>query len=294
MSLLDPWVPPGFDDFWAETARGAASAALDWELAESDQKSPTGHRVRTLRFRGSDGQRREGWLATDGSNPSPGFLWVPPYGRWSMSPNEYGTRPGYASLSLNFFGESAFHDEAYTLERGYFAEGATDPKTWVFRRMFQDAVIALRILEAQPEVASERIGAMGLSQGGGIAIWLGAWFPLVRAVCADFPFLSAMRSVFANKVHRFPLKELTDLMESGHHDEVMRCVSFYDTVNQATRCRVPTLVVAGLKDPAVRPEAVQATYDALAGPKEIERINFGHDWHPSMVARNQAWLDRWL
>ncbi|MGE0001614.1 MAG: acetylxylan esterase [Fimbriimonadaceae bacterium] len=294
MNLLEPWVPVGFDEFWKETLGEAESATLDWHLAESDRKSPTGHRVRVVQFRGVSGERREGWLATDRDEPGPGFLWVPPYGRWSMPPNEYGTRRGYVSLSLNFFGESAFHEENYTPERGYFAEGATDARDWVFRRMFQDSVIGLRILAEQAEADADRLGAVGLSQGGGIAIWLGAWSPLIRAVCADFPFLSAMRWVLSRKIHRYPLKELTDLMEQGNEDAVMRTLAFFDTVNQATRCEVPTLVVAGLKDPAVKTEQVEATFDALAGPKEIDRIDFGHDWHPSMVARNQTWLDRWL
>lgn len=294
MTLLEPWLPEGFEQFWKDTVAEAEEAPLDWSLAESDRVSPTGHRVRTLEFRSVSGERRHGWLATDSDRPAPAFLWIPPYGRWSMPPNEYGTRPGYASLSLNFFGEPSFHEEAYRPERGYFADGAASRQTWVFRRMFQDSVLALRILAEQPDVAPERIGAMGLSQGGGIAIWLGAWLPLVRAVVADFPFLSGMRWVLSHNVHRYPLKELTDFMEAGHKEKVMETLAYFDTVNQATRCRVPTLVVAGLRDPAVRPAQVEATYAALAGEKEIASIDFGHDWHPSMVERNQAWLDRWL
>ncbi|MES1227351.1 MAG: acetylxylan esterase, partial [Armatimonadota bacterium] len=70
-------------------------------------------------------------------------------------------------------------------------------------------------------------------------------------------------------------------------------VSYYDTVNVATRCHVPTLVTAGTKDPSVRPAQAEALFDALPGRKKYELMDWGHDWHSSMVARNLAWLDEW-
>lgn len=291
-----PPIPEDFDAFWAETVGAALAAPLEIERKRSDRHRP-GFGIDSLTFRGIDGSRRHGWVAVpNGASRAPGFLWVPPYGRWSMLPDDYGTRDGYVSLSLNFFGEGPFHEEAYTPARGYFAEGADSPETWVFRRMFQDAVVALRVLEAMPEVDEGRLAAMGLSQGGGIAVWLGSWCRKVKAVCADYPFLSGMEWVLGQQITRYPLRELTDFMASVPlgRERVMHTVSYFDTVSQASRCQVPTLVTAGLRDPAVRPQQARAVFDALAGPKQLAEIDWGHDWHPSMVERNRAWLDRWL
>ncbi|MFX4921939.1 acetylxylan esterase, partial [Acinetobacter baumannii] len=76
--------------------------------------------------------------------------------------------------------------------------------------MFQDATIAARVLQAQIEVDEDSIGAMGMSQGAGMSIWLGAWSPIVKAVCADMPFLAGINKTLTGSVYRYPLKELTD------------------------------------------------------------------------------------
>ncbi|MBS1715960.1 MAG: acetylxylan esterase [Armatimonadetes bacterium] len=291
--LFGPYLPEDFDAFWDDVTAEAVSAPMDYKRSGTNDYLKSGFRVESLTFRGIDGGTRHGWIAFPvDALRLPGFLWVPPYGRWSMMPDQYGTRDGMVSLSFNFFGESAFHKEDYVPSRGYFADGAGSRDTWVFKRMYQDAVIALRVLQSQSEADEDRLGAMGLSQGGGIALWLGAWCRQVKTVVGDFPFLSAMRWVLSQRVHRYPLKELvefTDTLPLGR-EQIGHVLSYFDTVNHATRCRVPTLVTLGTKDPAVRSEQVRAVFDALPGPKELAEIDYGHDWHPSMVGRNRDWL----
>lgn len=295
--LFAPYLPEDFDEFWTETSALADAAPLDYHRSGTNDYLRSGFQVESLEFRGIDGTARYGWIAAPhDAHRNPAFLWVAPYGRWSMMPEEYGTRAGFTSLSFNFFGEGAFHEEDYTPARGYFADGALKPKTFVFRRMVQDAMIAMRVLEAQPEADENRLAASGLSQGGGMAIWLGAWCKRVKCVAADFPFLAAMRWVLSQRIHRYPLKELTDLADSQPlgREQILHTLSYYDTLNHAARCQVPTLVSLGLKDPAVRPEQVRAIYEALPGKKELVELDWGHDWHPSMIERNLDWMRQCL
>ncbi|MCB0826426.1 MAG: acetylxylan esterase [Armatimonadetes bacterium] len=294
---LEPYVPPGFEAFWRETTQIAQDAPLDYSVESVSEPSTPGHDLRVLSFRGISGERLHGWLAVPYSDViHPGFLWIAPYSRWSMQPNEYGVRSGYTSLSFNFFGESAFHREDYTPARGYFADGVSSRETWIFRRMFQNAVIALRILADQAAVDENRLACAGMSQGGGIGIWMGAWVQQVKAVIADMPFLGGMPWVLQAKAFRYPLKELTDFMaESAGNDAAVReTLSYFDTINQASFCQVPTRVTLGLRDPAVRPEQARAVFDALPGVKELEEIDFGHDWHPRMIEGGQDWFRKHL
>lgn len=297
--MITPDPPVDLIPFWSELVSEALAAPLDGTRSVHPVQGvgEPGFRVETLSFRGMDGGARHGWIAVpEGGRHVPAFLWIPPYSRWSMKPNAYGTRPGYASMSFNFFGESAFHDEVYRPERGYFADGADDPSTWVFRRMTQDAILALRWLRVQVEVDENRLAAAGMSQGGGMAIWLGAVCELVRCVAADMPFLAGTRWMFAQRVHRYPLKELVDFMDSFPmgRETVLNTLAYFDTVHLAQHCRVPTLVSLGQKDPAVRPEQVRAVHEVLPGEKSLVEYDWGHDWHPDMVRNNQAWFDRWL
>jgi cephalosporin-C deacetylase len=291
--MFDDREPPeDFETFWRHAASDANAVRLDYRRVPTDLRSPTGHLVEKLTFEGSTGLLH-GWIAFEaGVRRAPSFVWLPPYGRESKLPDEYGTRAGFTSFSFNFHGLEAFHQERYAIDRGYFAEGAGDPETWIFRRMFIDALVATRVLQAQPEVDEDRIGAAGLSQGGGMAIWLGAWCPIVRAVCADLPFLGRMASSLGGQVFRYPKKELTDAMASMPVGEqrVLNTVRYYDTVFHAAFCSKPTQVSLGLKDPASRPDSVRAIFEALPGPKKLMELDWGHDWHPDMIRNNANWL----
>lgn len=292
MSEQIPYPPEDFDSFWADASAEANSVKLDFHRSLTNDYSLPGFVVESIDFQGMTG-RVQGWIAyPEGARRLPGFVWVPPYGRESLLPNQYGTREGFVSLSFNFHGLGAFHQEKYAVDRGYFAQGADDPETWIFRRMLQDAIIATRVLQAQIEVDEDKIGAMGMSQGAGISIWLGAHCPIIKAVCADMPFLSGITNTIMNTVYRYPLKELRDLMDSIPLGEarVLNTLSYFDTMNQATRCEVPTHVSLGLKDPACKPDTVRAVFEALPGKKELSVYDWGHDWHPDMVANNRNWL----
>jgi cephalosporin-C deacetylase len=290
-------LPEDFAAFWKEMQAVADGVKLDYHRSLKNDFNLPGFVVETLSFTGVGGSTIYGWLAyPEGARRLPGFLWVPPYGRESLLPNAYGTREGYVSTSFNFFGHEAFHQEKYVMSRGYFAEGASDPETWIFRSMYQNAAIAARVLQAQIEVDEDRLGAMGMSQGGGISIWLGANCPLIKAVCADMPFLSDMQNALAGNIYRYPLKELTDYMDSipFGRERVLNTVAYFDTMNLASVCHRPTSVSLGLKDPAVRPNQVHAVFDALPGPKELREYDWGHDWHEEMIPSNRAWFDRYL
>ncbi len=293
MRLQEPYLPDGFDEFWKGVIEEADSAPLEFDRRHQSSVVRDGFQVDEFSFRGVKGETLNGWIASPlDARRSPAFQWIAPYGRWSMPPNEYGTRPGMVSLSFNFHGEPSFHEESYKPERGYFAKGIGSKETWVFKTMFQNSFIAQRILGSLPEVDPARCSAMGLSQGGGLAVWLGAFSPLVKSVVGDLPFGAARPLVFGQKLIRYPLKEIVDFMDEaeGNRSDAMHTMAYFDTVNLATKCNVPTLLTLGERDPAVKDFEVESIYAALPGVKHLERIDWGHDWHPSMVERNQEWM----
>lgn len=292
MSLV-PYVPEDFDAFWLEVLDEARQVPLDFHRSLRNEYNAPGFIVESFHYLGMGGRRLNGWIAyPEGARRLPGFLWIPPYGRESVLPNRYGTREGFVSLSINFHGESPFHQEEYIPSRGYFAFGADSPDSWIFKTMFQNAWLATRVLQALPEADEDRLAAMGMSQGGGIAIWLGAHCDLIKAVCADMPFLCGMNVMLGNQVYRYPVKELYDFAETIPlgMERVKNTIAYFDTLNQATRCHVPTQVTLGERDPACRPEQVEALFEALNGPKLLRRYPGGHDWDFGMVDHNRQWL----
>lgn len=292
--MLAPYVPEDFDQFWAEAVAEATHSPLDFHRDRAHVYDFDGFAVETFEFRSTSGMKLHGWIALPESAPkkAPCFLWIPPYGRESTLPNEYSTREGMVSMSFNFHGNPAFHQEDYQPMSGYFAEGVEDPKTWIFRRMLMDCLLAVRALRSQLDVDEDRCAVAGLSQGGGMAIWTGAHAIGVRAVVADLPFLSCMPYVFGRNVYRYPLKEITDFANTIPlgMERVNYTMSYFDTINQATRLRVPSLISYGVKDPSCRPDTVTAVYNAIPGPKRLIEYPGGHDWDPSMIHTNRSFL----
>ncbi len=292
-----PLMPDDFDDFWAEAVSEVKQFKPEIQRSITNDFDSPGFIVNSLSFSALGGRRLNGWIAyPEGARRRPAFLWTPPYGRESVLPNAYGTRDGFTSLSFNFHGESSFHREAYVPARGYFSVGAEDPESFIFRQMFQDAYVAARVLQSQIEVDEDRVAAMGMSQGAGISIWLAAQCPIIKAVCADMPFLANIAQTLTQSIYRYPLKELSDYMDQIPlgHERVLSTLPYFDTINHATRCDKPTLVSLGLKDPAVRPANARAVYEALPAEKLLVTYDWGHDWHPHMIHQNRAWLSRHL
>lgn len=290
-------IPEDFNDFWAEAVAQAMAIPIQFTRSLRVTYPHPSHVVETMTFNAVGGRELHGWIAyPHGVRRNPGFLWIPPYGRESKLPDEYGTRDGLVSMSFNFHGHEAFHQQKYIVSRGYFGQGIGSPETWIFREMLQSCIIATRVLQAQLEVDENRLAAMGMSQGGGLAIWLGAWSPVIKVVCADMPFLGDIQNTVRAQVHRYPLKEVTDAMTELPLGEarVMNTLSYFDTASQASRCQKPTHVSLGLKDPACRPPTVRTIYEALPGPKELKVYDWGHDWHPDMIPANRDWLLHYL
>jgi cephalosporin-C deacetylase len=285
-----PEIPEDFDAFWQEAFDRANVSPLDYARQKQSQVSLETHDIELISFRSIEGSRVNGWLALPKKRLGKArcFVWVPPYGRESNLPNNYTTREGFVSLSFNFFGHDAFHQETYQTHRGYFADGILDPNTCVFKRMAQDVFIAVRVLRSQLEADEDRLAVCGMSQGAGMAIWAGAHSPHVKLVCADMPFLCGMQETFSKPIYRYPLKEVTDFAETVPlgMERVLYTLAYFDTVNQSTRVKVPTLVSYGLKDPACKPANVKAAYDAIPSKKTLVEYQGGHDWDPGMVNIN--------
>ncbi|MCH8274534.1 MAG: acetylxylan esterase, partial [Armatimonadetes bacterium] len=292
-NLFSPYSPEDFDEFWAEAAQEAQAAPLDFQRSRKDSRMLDRFWVETFRFRGVSGETLHAWIAIpdEREGRAPAFLCIPAYGRESHLPDAYSTRRGMVSVCFNFFGGPAFHKEEYAPSRGYFAQRIEDPNTWVFRAMAQNCLIAVRVLRAQLEANEDRLAVAGFSQGGGMAVWTGALSPYIKAVCADAPFLSAMRYVMEKPVYRYPLKEVTDYAAEIPlgMERVMNTLSYFDTVNHATRLRAPTQVSFGRRDPACIPPTVRAVYDAVQVEKNLIEYDTGHDWNPGMIEANRAW-----
>jgi uncharacterized protein len=86
-------------------------------------------------------------------------------------------------------------------ERGCGASGGS-ALSWGWRDV-EDVPAAIAFLQAQPDVDSNRIGAMGISTGGEIALNAAARYPAVRAVFSDGAGFSTEADIPAETVEDY-------------------------------------------------------------------------------------------
>ncbi len=300
-ALLKPNIPPSFTDFWHSITKDAMQYPLNYKatsiLSEVDTEH---HTVYNIEFNGIKDEKRHGWIAIpkeiQQNEQCPAFIWLNPYGSWSTPPNKYTTRPGYISLSFNFHGLPSIHDEKYSVARGYFTNGIESRNTFTYKYFYQDAILAARILQDHPNVDRNRISCMGLSQGGGMSIWMNTFCPIIQSACADLPFFVGVEYILSHRFYRYPIKEIPDYLEKHNLnlDDILNETLYFDTLNIATFNKNPLLISLGLKDPACKPEAIRALYENVSSEKQLIEYPGGHDYDQHMVQNNLNWVNNTL
>lgn len=294
--ILPPYPPDDFNEFWDRMESERSHRSPAWVREHRPDEDIDTHRIERIDFQGDTENPLHGWIALPQGTalPAPAFLWPHAYGLESHVPDAYSCYPGYISMSYNMHGLGAYHHEKYTPEKGYFTKGIEDPDNWIFHAFVRDALRALDILAAQPEVDPSHLYCAGLSQGGGLGIMLSAATDRIRAACADLPFLSSMPWAI-KKAYRYPYKEFADWASRRAlgMEAVLGTLAYFDTLNCATRAKCPIQVSYGTRDPACTPNTVMAIYKALPEPKNLLVYeDHGHDWHPTMPLHNAAWFRR--
>lgn len=133
----------------------------------------------------------------------------------------------------------------------------------------RDARAAVRY--AKQRLPDGKLGVIGYSMGGAIAIQLAAAEPAIEAIVADSPFAS-MREVVAfayqrRRVPTRPILDLTDALTRWRYGYPFQAVRPIDVVGRiAPR---PLLLIHGTADQTIPVEHSQLLYEAAGEPKEL-------------------------
>lgn len=220
---------------------------------------------------------------------------------------------GYAILALDVRGQCGETPDQRVYPSGSFSGwmtlGLESPHCHYFRQVYLDAARAVEALANQPEVDKERIGCIGKSQGGGLAIVaaglinaLGEEVGLesqAKAVTAAIPFLTDFRRGYQLQ-NGGPLDELAwyfQLHDPEHkrEEKVFRTLDYFDAVNFAPWVGSATLVSMGLKDTVCPPPTIYSLYRAISGEKKLLVYpEYGHESPDEFVDRQIEFLAREL
>lgn len=278
---------PDFEQFWAETLAEAKGPLKD-EVRTIDYPVPN-VRAFDVCYEGFRGARVGGWylLPAEGSAccPLPALVFFHGYSgaRSEISVYLPWVLQGYAVLAVDVRGQSGLSTDpgGYSLGhvRGWLTQGILDEHEYYYRGVYADCVRALDFVAAQPEVDVTRIGLIGGSQGGGLALAVAGLDRRPALALADVPFLCHFERPL-DISDAYPYRELADFMRryEGKDACVFRTLSYFDVMNLAPDIACPTLVTVGLEDMTCPPSTVFAAYNHITALKQIDVFRyFGHE-----------------
>ncbi len=256
--------------FWQATRERLALEPMEAQVEAVAEALP--YKKFKVTLRGLDGVRFRALLALPikgevaQATPWPVIVTVPGYGGLQQGIVLGECQRGYAILQVfpRSQGEST---ELWKID-------GPDKLTWrldkpegaYYQGAYADVIRAIDFVVTRADLDAQRIAIMGTSQGGGIALAVGALDSRIKAVVAHVPFLCDFR--LAAKTPDSLVKKLLDA--AGRNDEAaLATLDYFDPARLAPRLRVPVLMSAGGQDKICPQAAIQSVYDRLPGNKGL-------------------------
>ncbi len=249
----------GFDDFWDGLDRDLAGVSMNLSLEADSFYSQPEWAVYRMAYNSTDGHRLFAWLSVplqrEGAN-IPALVRMPDYAsvhdiiytslRQSavvMNPTHRGQRNSDGLFQAGY--------------PGLLTEAIDQPKLYIMRRVFGDALRAVDALLGQNEITLGPVALTGSGLGGALALAAAARRPIVEAVAADTPLALGHPSATEGNPP-YPLAELVDYLRL-HPDRsqaVVTATAPLDPQKIAPKVNVPVLLSLGRRDRGQCPIAI--------------------------------------
>ena len=288
---LFEYLPPltrrtDFDAFWGETIARAKSVPLNPERTKYDYPSPYVS-VYSIQYNGFDETRIHGWyLVPDfvSKDKLPCLIHYHGFTGSRGNPADFmqWVMMGMAVVSVDcrdqsgLTGNSAQYSDGYT--QNVVCKGILNKEEYYFRAVYMDCLKAIDFTCAQSEVDRERIVIEGGSQGGALTMAVCALDPRPYLALADVPSNSNLEKRVEGAHGSFSSVMEYLKLYPQHTEKAFETLSYFDTMNLASRIQCRVLASVGLKDNTCPAKLYFATYNRIAGPKEIRIYPFnGHE-----------------
>jgi cephalosporin-C deacetylase len=272
--------PADFDAFWSETLQEARDAGSPIEIVQVESPLAAVD-VFDVRFSGFGGEQIRAWLRLPSgrTGPLPTVVEFIGYsgGRGFAEENLFWSSCGFAHLHVDTRGQAwtvvgDTPDPNSTGPHGYgvMTTGIEDRATYFYRRLITDSVRAIDAALELECIDPTRIYALGVSQGGGLALAVTSLSPRVARLVSIFPFLCDFpRAITLTDAG--PYKEISRYLTVYRDQEssVLKTLAYFDGVNFAKSATAPALFSTALMDSVCPPSTVVGAFQEYAGPKEL-------------------------
>ena len=287
--------PGDFDAYWDKALEELDATKPNVTLTPVDVLGNTNAELFDLYFTGAGGARvyAKYLRPRDANKPGPAVLQFHGYsassGDWADKLNY--VNEGYAVAALDCRGQGGLSEDNSQVvgntREGHLIRGLDGPpEKLLFRQIFLDTAQLARIVMAQPEVDPTRVGSIGGSQGGALALVCAALEPRIRRTASVFPFLSDYQRVWEMDLAKDAyndLKQYFRRFDPLHErtEEIFTKLGYIDIQHLAPRIRSEVLMGITLMDNICPPSTQFAAYNKITSKKEaVIYRDFGHEGLP--------------
>ncbi|TYQ12991.1 UNVERIFIED_CONTAM: cephalosporin-C deacetylase [Acetivibrio alkalicellulosi] len=283
-----------FEDFWEKSLKKLESISREYSLIPYDYPVK-GVEVYQISYSGFENANIDGWLAIPkGVKNCPGIVMFHGY-NWAFDGNLHNVvdfaLKGYATMHVLVRGQQGKSvDNIISMSgftAGWITKGILDPEEYYYRAVYLDGVRAVEVLASLDFVDNTKIGVVGGSQGGAIALAVAALSNIPKVTAVEYPFLSNFERAI-EVVPKGPYLEIIDYFRRNSNVEIeekaKNTLSYFDIMNLSPLIKCHTWMCVGLVDEITPPSTVFATYNHLECSKEISVFKyFGHEYIPGAV-----------
>lgn len=295
-----------FDYFWQCSLEEAREQPLNVSLSRVEDYPVPEVEVFKIGFDGWRSGRCAGWYLRpskmDGDGSLPGLVSYHGYSGNKGQAHQYlfWAMQGYAVLSLDVRGQSGESSDGNVYDTGHvtgwMTQGIMDAESYYYRAVYLDCVRAADAIAAQPEVDAGRLAAIGVSQGGGLALAATALSGRFALAMPDVPYLCHYRRAL-QIAQQGPYLELANYFRlyPEREDATFRTLSYFDNLNLARRIQCPVMMSVGLQDLICPPSSIYGTFNHIASEKKMAVYPYhGHEVPPQHVTEQIRWANRYL
>ncbi len=223
-------------------------------------------------------------------DPLPAILILPSYGNTSIQIPYTLARLGFAVIAIQIHGLDVEFDNYPEGDDPSAGQNLDNPSGYYLQKAVASAKRAIDFFYTRSEVDTTRIGVVGTSQGGGLALLLTGLDNRIKATVATIPtlcsFPEGIESGCCSRVRRSIINGLVNQRIA------LRTLSYFDANNFTERFTKPVLLSTHFKDRISAPNTVFALYNRIPSRTKqlIIHANLGHEFPVNHWDVPYSWL----
>lgn len=291
--------PVDINEYWDKAIKEMKGINPEVELIKSEFQIPFAE-CYDLYFTGVKGARVHAKYISPKhvKNQHPAILQFHGYtgssGDWNDKLNYVAL--GFSVAALDCRGQGGLSEDVGGVKgntyHGHIIRGLDDSvENLLFRNIFLDTAQLAGIVMDMPDVDENRIGAIGNSQGGGLALACASLETRIRKVAPVYPFLCDYRRVWEMDLAKDAYAELKEYFRHfdplhKREEETFLKLGYIDLQNIVNRIQGEVLMSVGLMDTVCPPSTQFAAYNKITSVKSMDIYpDFSHENIPGVMDR---------